>query len=244
MTTAFNATEFDLTYRDDVELTYWSMARNAIVYQSLKKAGLVELPIIEVGCGRGIVLKSLLQKNVNCFGIEFAEVEPVTGTENKIITGKNALDFDMEFRQRFRTLMLLDVIEHIEDDYEFIGKLLQAYSNVQYLIIAVPTRSELWSNYDIYFHHFRRYDLKMIREIMQNLGFEILHCRYFFNLIYLLILIQNKMGLKRKLSNYPPKGKISKFLNKIIAYYFIMEKAIVPGKIVGSSIICIARKKN
>jgi hypothetical protein len=90
MTTTFNTTEYDLIYQDGVEATYWSRARNNIIYRSIKKAGLTNIPIIEVGCGRGIVTRFLLQKNVDCFGAELAEISPVSGVENKVITGKNS----------------------------------------------------------------------------------------------------------------------------------------------------------
>lgn len=243
MTTTFNTTEYDLIYQDGVENTYWSRARNNIIFRSIKKVGLTQIPIIEVGCGRGIVTRFLLQKNVDCFGVELAEVPPVSGVESKVVTGKNALDFDESFRHKFKALMLLDVIEHLENDSEFVKNLLDAYSNVDYLIIAVPSRKEIWSNFDDFYRHFRRYDMKMVKELMDKLGFEILSLRYFFNFVYFMILLQNKLKIKRKLDNLPPKGALSKMIHKIVASCFVLEFMIMPGKLYGSSIMCIARKK-
>ncbi len=243
MTTTFNTNDYDLIYQDGVEATYWSRARNNIIYRSIKSAGLKRLPIIEVGCGRGIVTRFLIQKGVDCIGVELAEIPPVSGVEGKVITGKNALDFDTSFKSKFKALMLLDVIEHLEDDYDFVNKLLQAYGNVEYLIVAVPARKEIWSNFDDFYRHFRRYDMKMVNELMDKLGYEIKSERYFFNFVYFMIWLQNKLNIKRKLDNLPPKGAFSKMIHKIVASGFVLEYLIMPGKFYGSSIMCIARKK-
>lgn len=243
MTTAFDNNEFSLAYQDGVESSYWSLARNNIIYRTIKRAGLIGIPIIEVGCGRGIVTRFLLQKKVNCFGVELADVKPVPGMNDKVITGKDALNFEAEFRQQFKAIMLLDVIEHIENDSEFVTKLLQAYPNVEYLIIAVPARKEIWSNFDEFYRHFRRYDLQMINELMAKLNYEIKSKRYFFNLIYLMIWLQNKLNIKRKLENPRPKGMLSTVVNKILAFYFVLEYLIMPRNLYGSSIMCVASKK-
>jgi Methyltransferase domain len=242
LTTAFNTAEFDLAYQDGVELSYWRIARNKIIYRSVKKSGLAGLPILEVGCGRGIVTGFFLEKNVDCVGVELAEIKPMPGLGDKVITGKDALDFPPDFRQRFKAIMLLDVIEHIENDTDFVMKLLKAYSNVEYLIIAVPARKEIWSNFDDFYRHFRRYDLKMINDLMAQLNFEIKSERYFFNLVYLMIWLQSKFNTKRKLENPRPKGMMSRAINKIIASCFVLEYMITPRKLYGSSIICVARK--
>lgn len=242
-TTAFNTAEFDLAYQDGVESSYWMMARNQIIYRSVKKAGLAGLPILEVGCGRGIVTGFFLEKNIDCVGVELAEINPMPGLGNKVITGKDALDFDEQFRQKFKAIMLLDVIEHIENDADFVMKLLKAYSNVEYLIIAVPARKEIWSNFDKFYRHFRRYDLKMVNELMDKLNFGIISERYFFNFVYLMIWLQNKLGVKRNLNNPQPNGALSKMINKIMASCFVLEYIIMPGKLYGSSIICVTRKK-
>ncbi len=243
ITTSFNSTQFALLYGNGVEATYWTLARNKIIYNSIKKAGLTDCRFIEVGCGRGIMIKSFLKKNIDCFGVELADIDVVSGVEDKVITGKDALDFDEAFRQKFNAIMLLDVIEHIENDVEFIRKLLQAYGNVQYLVIAVPARKEIWSNFDEFNGHFRRYDLKMMRMLMETLNFEISESKYFFNLIYFSIWLQNKFGIKRKLKMATPGNPFSKMANRFLASYFILEHALMPGNMYGSSIICIVRKK-
>jgi len=243
VTTAFNTAEFDLAYHDGVESSYWMMARNRIIYKTIVKSGLANIPIIEVGCGRGIVTGFLLENKIDCIGVELAEIKPMPGLNDKVITGKDALDFDSEFRQRFKAIMLLDVIEHIENDAEFVTKLLQAYSNVEYLIIAVPARKEVWSNFDNFYRHFRRYDMQMIIELMGKLNFKIKSKKYFFNLIYLMIWLQNKFNVKRKLENPRPKGMISTMINKVLAFYFVVEYLIMPWNLYGSSIMCVACKK-
>ena len=59
MSTEFNETEFNLAYPDGVENNYWTISRNKILYHVLKKNKLDSGKIIEIGCGRGGVVKFL-----------------------------------------------------------------------------------------------------------------------------------------------------------------------------------------
>jgi hypothetical protein len=48
----------------------------------------------------------------------------------------------------FGAILLRDVVEHIEDAGTFLRDLLRAFPNARHVLIAVPARMELWSNYD------------------------------------------------------------------------------------------------
>ncbi|MGP8215155.1 MAG: class I SAM-dependent methyltransferase [Bacteroidia bacterium] len=162
METSYTDLQFEHNYPDGIEDFYWIKARNKIIYYEINKYPLIKNShILEVGCGRGVVTKYLAERGIKCFGVELAPARPINGAEKFMIAGKDAFKMDAEFKNKFQTIMLLDVIEHIENPLEFINELLINYSNVKYLVIAVPARNEIWSGYDIFFGHFTRYGLKM-----------------------------------------------------------------------------------
>ena len=80
--------------------------------------------------------------------------------------------------------MLLDVIEHIEDDREFLRTIRSAFSNCQCVIVTVPARPEAWSEWDEYYGHFRRYSPETLRKTLSAIG-GCVYVRYFFRSLYL-----------------------------------------------------------
>jgi hypothetical protein len=120
--------------------------------------------------------------------------------------------------------------------------MLTYFKNSEYLLITVPARKELWTNFDSYYGHFRRYDLAMVRDFMEELNYKVIENRYFFHSLYYLIRISNFLRKNRELECVPPKG-LEKSLQALIGNAIYLEKFFIPGSFVGSSIICLARKK-
>lgn len=241
MDTSFDQNKFDLAYSDGVEKHYWSVARNRIIISSLRANNLTGNNLIEIGCGRGFVVKYLSQKGVNCFGVESAEVKPLD--ETNVITGKKATDLADELSKKFQTVMLLDVIEHIEDPVGFLNDILAHFRNATSIVITVPARQELWSNYDEFYGHFRRYDLKAMEKTIEDIGFEIKELRYLFHSLYLPAKITLGLFKKRQIKMSAPKGLMT-FIHKIIAAFIIFETTFLPDSWRGTSILCIATRRS
>lgn len=242
MTSAYTQEQFDLDSPDGVEDHYWIAARNKILFLSINKNNLSHTSILEVGCGRGVVVNYLRKKSLNCFGLEPALVKPFAGGEKYIISGRNAIDMDNNFKNKFETLLLLDVLEHIENPNAFVREIFTHYKNIKNLIITVPAREELWSNYDEVFGHFRRYDLSMMQKTIQESGLKTIENRYFFHALYFPAKIILKLFKKRKTKMETPNN-IMKLIHRLIANYFILEYKVVFKNWLGTSIICIAKKE-
>ena len=57
--TAFDATKFSQGYPPNMEKYWWNLARNKIIAESLRRHLSKNDPILEVGCGKGIVTNYL-----------------------------------------------------------------------------------------------------------------------------------------------------------------------------------------
>jgi hypothetical protein len=75
---------------------------------------------------------------------------------------------------------LLDVLEHIEDDSEFLADLSAKTAPGTILIMTVPALNGLWSSWDVALGHYRRYDKRMIRQLFAQLPFEVREISYLF----------------------------------------------------------------
>ena len=238
MSTAFNQTEFDLAYPDGVESTYWSVARNRILFSAIKSAGLRQVRWIEVGCGRGQVIKYMRSRGVDAWGVELADVQPLDGVDTFVSTNADAAD--LPDKDRYEGLMLLDVIEHIEDPVAFVKFLKQTFPNVRHILVTVPACEDLWSNYDEFYGHFRRYSLKSLEAEVAAMGMLPKQLSYFFHALYpagrvVLALIGN-----RDIRITAPRGWW-RMVHRLIGVAFHIENFLIPRRWPGTSLLCLAR---
>ena len=135
---------------------------------------------LEVGCGKGVVVKSLKDCGFNIHGVELANVEPMEGAQLLVDTGTDACEWAIERRSEITGLLLLDVLEHLPEPEEFLKQLESSFPKLAVVIITVPTCQEIWSNYDSFCGHYRRYTLGMLDELAGHLKWEHEKCRLLF----------------------------------------------------------------
>ncbi len=237
METKFDKDEFSFAYPDGIENNYWHFARNKIILNVIKKYSIKNG--LDVGSGRGIVTDYLFRNKISIKGVELGNTTPINNSNVPILYNADALSLT----GKFDAITLFDVIEHIEKPVQFMKELIFHFKDVEYLIITVPARKELWSNFDEYYGHFKRYELNTLKNELQEIGFEIIENQYFFHVLYFLIRLNNRISKKRKIQFIVPKG-LRKVFHSFLGQLFFWEKFITPKKLVGSSIICIAKKKH
>lgn len=240
METQYNDDQYQANYPDGIENNYWNVGRNKTILSVIGKYGINN--IMDVGCGRGIVTSYLYEHGVNITGVELGQATPIRKTGCKILYNTDVMAVPKEERDAVKALTFFDVIEHIEDPKAFVSSVGQHYAKHEYIIITVPARKELWSNYDVFYGHYRRYDLKMTKDFFDGLGYEIVENRYFFHALYLLIRMSNFIRTDRELKYVSPVG-VSKLIQAFIGTLFYLERFFVPGKVLGSSVLCVAKKK-
>ncbi|MBM0740839.1 class I SAM-dependent methyltransferase [Phormidium sp. CLA17] len=217
MKTEFRDDQYQLCYPEGVENHWWHLARNRLLEQHLRKLSKQNAAILDVGCGCGITVKYLRSKAINCFGVEPAEARPLKNMDQYIYVGKKAEDLPEIERNRYSLLLLLDVVEHIADPGIFLKDLVALFPNLTHVIITVPACPELWSNYDEFYGHYRRYSISMIERLSQQLNWQLVWNFYFFQLLYLPARLITKTGQKRAIEMKAPEG-VSKRIHSLISY--------------------------
>jgi 2-polyprenyl-3-methyl-5-hydroxy-6-metoxy-1,4-benzoquinol methylase len=144
--------------------------------------------ILDVGAGDGWVSNELSHKlpalnTITCWDINYTP-EPVDRSGMK---PGPVLEFVQQQPEgKFDLIMMLDVLEHVEDDRQFLESLISNNLNERgYLLISVPAWPGLYSSHDRALKHFRRYNPKAIRNILIHSELRILrHGGLFHSLIY------------------------------------------------------------
>jgi SAM-dependent methyltransferase len=240
MTTEFMDNQYELAYPDGIENHWWHLARNRIVLDEIKKFMTVGSAVLDVGCGRGITVKYLRQEGVDCKGVELASARALVGMDKHIHFAVNAVELPCDERSRYYIILLLDVIEHFADPVAFLQSLVSAFVRLSHVIITVPARSELWSNYDVFYGHHRRYTPEMIEDLAGELGWELVHQAYFFRPPYLPARALAALKKERKTKIDPPQG-LTRIVHRLISYGMILEQHVLPRRVPGTSVLACFR---
>ena len=170
----------------------WELARFDIVNELLKEFIRNEdgFNILDIGCGDILFISnmSLLYPKANFYAIDIAFTDEIILQLKEVAKGKNIFLFktleeaNKHLNKPADLVLLLDVVEHIEDDISFLNSLNKnpAITSNTHIMITVPAYQGLFCSHDHFLGHYRRYTNKTLLETIQKTGFEKKHLGYFF----------------------------------------------------------------
>lgn len=237
--TAYSAEQYEQNYPAGIGGYFWNLARNHVIADTLRAAGLAGEIMLEVGCSTGVVLGYLRGHGMDVSGSELGTPPVPAELAPHVHVGMDACTLPEAFRARITGLLLCDVLEHVPEPTAFLGRLAAAFPNARHLLVTVPARREVWSNYDDHFGHFRRYDRPMLTRELATAGFAVLRQRYFFHALYALMAVLNRLGIKRSVEQKAP-GNAG--LHGLMAQLCRWEARLLPAALAGSSLIAVARR--
>ena len=177
--------------------SWWFQYRSEVVNKIFDKVCSNPSFIIDIGGGNGYTTKKLQDS-----GYEVILMEPTTqacingmqrGLKNVICGTINDVDFS---NNSIAACCILDVLEHIENDAEFLRTIKKKLIIGGHLLITVPAFASLWSSEDEAVGHYRRYTKKELVALLKNEGYEIAYANYFFNFLYFPIFFVRRLGEK------------------------------------------------
>jgi SAM-dependent methyltransferase len=227
------------------EVHWWYRARRKIIASLISREIHLrpDASIVEIGCGTGSNLSFL-----SAFG-SLTGIEPDEGARTfakarsnvPVIEGRlpNGLPIDP---QSADMIVMLDVLEHIDDDLGALQAIAQKLKPGARLLVTVPALPSLWSAHDLEHHHKRRYTANALRDVVSQSGLAVEKISYFNTLLLPLIAavraIKSLTGSKTSDTGVP-----SSWLNKTLETIFGLERFAI-GRVpfpLGVSLILIAR---
>ena len=177
---------------------WWMRGRKAIIRKYLeraRRAGPVAA-IMDIGCGSGGNLETLARYG-KVVGLEpsatLAARARARGVAEAVLH-QDARELGAD--QAIDLFTMFDVLEHIEDDRDFLARLRTKTARPHLLLLSVPACQFLYSDHDRILHHYRRYSRKTLRAALQAGGYRVLDMNYFMVLLFPLVLLAR---LKEKL---------------------------------------------
>lgn len=241
----------------------WEYARFEVVYSLfLKYISTNTGTIFDIGCGDTFFVEQLAKRKpeFTYYGIDTAFTEELIKIYKKRIQKDNIiLDTNINnlksAKSKANAVFLMDVIEHIENDVDFLKSIVtsDAIDPQTIFFITVPAYQSLFSLHDTWLGHYRRYNCNQLKNSVEKANLKVLKTGYFFSslilprILQLLIekLTNKKVEDIKGIGNWEekqPKDTIIK--NTLIADYkfsaFINRSGI---RLPGLSCYCICQKQ-
>lgn len=232
--TGYADDQYEANYPDGIQDHYWILGRNQILFRLLMHFGTNQMTL-DIGCGRGVVVKYMRDRGVEAWGCEISKPRPITrDIAPYLMLGQDAFSLDDERSAQVRQLLLLDVLEHVADPKQFIHDCVDRFSNANCMLITLPARQELWSNYDERYGHQQRYSKQEAAELVE--GFRILELDYFFHALYPAMRLFKRLKIDRQEQVSPPTRGPTRLAHRLVARAFDIEARVLPGGIFGTSL--------
>lgn len=226
---------------------WWFVARRKIIASIIDGLSLgSDSKIMDAGCGNGDNLE-FLSKYGELVAIEREDnaLERAKSRQiGKVVKGELPDNFPSDINKENDLIVLLDVLEHIDDDEKSLSMLKNWAKNNARLLITVPAYQFLWTRHDELHHHKRRYTVGQLKKIIENNGWKVNYISYFNSFLFPLALM---VRLKDKV--FPP-SKIdglnmpNRYINLLFEKIFSLEASAL-GRFsfpFGLSIIVVAEK--
>lgn len=205
-------------------------------------------PILDVGCGTGIMLEHLDALGTPT-GLDFSstalEFCRKRGAE-RLVQGRGE---QLPFADRsFGAVTAFGVVEHIDADRAAVEEWARVLRPGGNLVLLTSAYQWMWSGHDVSNHHTRRYVTKEIRQLLRDAGLRPDRVSYVNTLLFPPILVVRIVERLRR-GNRPPAphkdtGEVPTLVNRFLLALLGIERRLIErrGLPFGVSIVASATK--
>lgn len=133
-----------------------------------------ESKVLEIGCGNGLVMwqmEKFLHVVPDGCDLNVQALEAMMPVSGKVYL-YDIFDLNPALVGQFDMVMMLDVLEHIDDDRLFLQTAMKYLKPGGWMVVGVPAHQKLFSKYDQLVGHVRRYERKELVQLFQSAGLQ------------------------------------------------------------------------
>jgi SAM-dependent methyltransferase len=153
----------------------WWHARARLAVRVLEKFGIrAPATVLDVGCGWGVTLDALIKHGYSVTGLDISRriLELIDRPELSLVEA-DLTNPSTAFSKKFDAVLVLDVLEHLDDDRDAVARIAQLLRPGGIMIASVPALPELFSEFDQIQGHRRRYVPQVLQKAFENTGLDI-----------------------------------------------------------------------
>jgi len=195
--------------------------------------------ILEIGSGIGNISKHLISDFSNVTLSDYKE-EYVNILKNKFDCETHKLDISTndihdELINKFDTIVILNVLEHIENEARVLNNCKKLLKQNGTLIVLVPAYQKLYNSFDVELEHIKRYNKSSLSKAIQAQQLSI-NKIFYFNAVGILGWYISGSILRKKLI---PTNQMALY-NRLIPFIKLID--ILFFQLIGLSVIAISKK--
>ncbi|MFN2425398.1 MAG: class I SAM-dependent methyltransferase [Candidatus Binatia bacterium] len=224
---------------------FWMKWRTILLRRMLERTHVDKGRGLDIGCGQGVLFRELEELHsvtidgcdLNVAALEMAF--PGRGT----VYQYNVFDYHPDLVGSYDFTMLIDVIEHVEDDAAFLQAAARHVKPGGVVIVNVPALSMLYGPYDKAAGHLRRYSSASLKQALEKAGLVPERVAYWgFSMIPLLI-VRNLVLRRTPEDEIIRRGfqPVHPFVNRALGWMRSIELGLGLTWPIGSSLTAIAR---
>ena len=199
---------------DNVNRHPWELSRTDSLIKEIKRYHNKGL-ILDIGCGDSYFDLRLLNSNIDTpklYGIDINLKKKIDINRYYVVNNYDKLN-----KKKFDTILMLDVLEHIEDDYSFLKDIVSTLlKDDGKIILTLPAHMFLYNKHDKELKHYRRYNVKMIKELCHMTNYKIINYHYFYFSLFIFRLVFRNSGNEINNWRYKENSLITKIIRSIL----------------------------
>ncbi|MCC7015897.1 MAG: methyltransferase domain-containing protein [Rhodospirillales bacterium] len=217
---------------EDLEDRHWWFVGRRRVLDPLIRAAMQKVErdlVIDMGCGTGGTVAAL-SRDFECLGIDHS-TEAIAIAKTKYPACNfycdDAGEVLVRSTPRTALYLLMDVIEHVEDDRRFLADVTSIARPGSHILITVPAKPALWSVHDVTSGHKRRYEMDTLADLWQGLPVRPRVLSYFNTRLYPIIWFARIVGRRLGLFKGEQGSDLSipsEFVNRLLTKIFSGER--------------------
>lgn len=220
---------FYKTYFELEKNNWWFKVRREIIFWLLNKHNSTKGKILDYGCGSGFLVKELQDGGLDAYGIDVSLPAIQLGKSRNIKNLFKIDDIKVDMPDNhFDTLLALDVVEHLENDSAALEEFHRLLKPGGLAVITVPAYQWMWGVQDEISHHFRRYTMRqLVNLIGKNPNFKILKKSYFNTFLFppiALVRVLSQILKTKRESDFEMAGNL---MNKVLYFIFHLESKLI-----------------
>ena len=186
----------------DVKDGHFWFTHRRLAIRDAARACLSDAPrrarVLDVGCGDGEVLAELC-RDYRAIGLDprfndlsLARIRGAT----RLVAARGD---QPPFARSFDLVGLFDVVEHVADDAGLLRRAAELAVPGGFVLLTVPADPKLWSKFDRYAGHYRRYTRRALEDLLREAGLEQVRILPLFRILWPLARLQALLsGSKQK----------------------------------------------
>ncbi|HYV41448.1 MAG TPA: class I SAM-dependent methyltransferase [Thermoanaerobaculia bacterium] len=223
---------------------FWFTHRRLAIREAARSClpGAPRARVLDLGCGDGEILAEL-SRHFHAVGLD-PRVNDLSLARRRGATRLVAAQGDHPpFSRCFDLVGLFDVLEHVADDSGLLGRAAALAVPGGFVLLTVPADPRLWSKFDRYAGHYRRYTRRVLEGLLRDAGLEPVRILPLFRILWPLARIQALFGRRQEVADPEREYRVTGIWNHLLRAALAVERRLsgASERGIGTSWLAVAR---